>query len=96
MKYVITCNTFWKKVHNDKKNTSQMFFPCKRESVAMFELKIVVQVENGPVISATVLDKHIHNFCGYQQLSKVGGCYGYPVPSLSFTLISMVINVIID
>ena len=41
------------------------FFPSKRESVAMFELKIVVQVENGPVISATVLGKHNHNFCGY-------------------------------
>ena len=31
----------------------------------MFELKIVVQVENGPVKSATVLGQHIHNFCGY-------------------------------
>ena len=28
-----------------------------KESVAMFELKIVVQVENGPVISATVPGK---------------------------------------
>ena len=26
-----------------------MFFPCKIESVAMFELKIAVEVENGPL-----------------------------------------------
>ena len=46
----------------------RMLFRCfslVKESVAMFELKIIVQVENGPVIPATVLGKHIHNFCGY-------------------------------
>ena len=40
-------------------------FPCKRESVAMFELKFVVQVEDAQFFFATVLGKHIHNFCGY-------------------------------
>ena len=65
MKYIITRNTFWKKVHDDDKKNTLDVFSLVKESVDMFELKIVVQVENGPVISATVLGKHIHNFCGY-------------------------------
>ena len=39
----------------------------------MFELKIVVQVEDAQLFFATVLGKHIHN-CGYKQLLKPVNC----------------------